>query len=87
MAIGDPSFKDDLKKDGYSKEEKYFYDISRELIDAKLEARRASNVTPLRVVPSAPPPDESLETTPPQRGLVHWLKKIFGAREGSTDLF
>lgn len=44
MALEDPTFKHDLRKEGYSKEEKYFYDLNRELIEERrkqLDARRA----------------------------------------------
>jgi hypothetical protein len=78
MARFDPTLPDELKKDGYSKEEKYFHDINRELIEARLERHPLSNepqTAPSHRAPQAP------------HGLRHWLRKLFGVREGSQELF
>ena len=81
MATGDPTIRQDLKKDGYSQEEKYFHERDRELIEAHLlESQPLSHEEDDFSDSPTPPP------TPPRR-IIRFLKKIFGIREGSQDLF
>jgi hypothetical protein len=78
---GHRDFKGQLKQDGYSREEKYFNDLNRELIEQLNRARIAAQK------PQRPPFRETPEPPKKRSRLVRILKRIFGAREGSEELF
>ena len=79
MATRDPTFRGKLKQDGYSKEEKYFYELNRELI----ERRRSAACSPSE--PSSAASDQPCKK--PESRVMRFLKRVFGTREGSEDLF
>ena len=82
MATGDPTFKEDLRKDGYSQEEKYFYELNRELIESKLREESHPHDQEEDELPDSPADRPKQPTR-----LIRILHKLFGVREGSQDLF